>query len=216
MQRTGQDLLDFAAEKMRDWGLKEFDPESMFGFRAPRWGSGKVYLDENLTKAVEKISSGEGFLKGGVIEKGTKLFRYSILGLSPRYTAHILFGGTVLLALREPLFFTKIPQMLENFQNGLDPEDLQTAATNMGTTDFQLTSVPQALRAFHRKGAVQSVRMMMQEHIEKVQGITLAAAKPIHWLKALGTSTSASPGRWSRCRSPSHISPATIDPSGRE
>ena len=36
----------------------------------------------------------------GILEKGTKLFRYSILGLSPRYDAHITLGGTFLLALR--------------------------------------------------------------------------------------------------------------------
>src|ERR1035437_10436374 len=36
----------------------------------------------------------------GAWDASTRVFKYSILGLSPRYTAHIAFGGSALLILR--------------------------------------------------------------------------------------------------------------------
>jgi hypothetical protein len=185
MDRQG--VLDFAEEKMRDFGLKEFKPNSIGGFRAPRWGEGKVYLNEGVANAVEKLVSGEGLLKGTIVEKATKLFRYSILGLSPRYTAHILFGGTFLLALHEPLFFRYIPQMLENMKNGLDPEDLQTSATNLGTiaSDYQIDSMPKAQKAFGHVAGKQSARLLTQHDLEVNKGIDWRKATPVQWLKSM-------------------------------
>ena len=80
----GEDYLAALNRTLDEWNLTEFDPESKFGVRMPRWGDGKVYIDKDLLRAAEKLAGGEGFLKGGIIEKGTKLFRFSILGLSPR------------------------------------------------------------------------------------------------------------------------------------
>ena len=37
----------------------------------------------------------------GFYNTATNAFRFSILALSPRYTAHIVFGGAFLLALRQ-------------------------------------------------------------------------------------------------------------------
>ena len=60
-------------------------------------------------KAVRNVTAARNKTDLGTFDKATRLFRFSILGLSPRYTAHITFGGTFLLALRStpymPLMF---------------------------------------------------------------------------------------------------------------
>ncbi|MDA4120162.1 MAG: hypothetical protein OK436_06200, partial [Thaumarchaeota archaeon] len=179
-------ILATAESEMGGWNLEEFDPQSRFGFRLARWGEGKVYMDKDMIRAIEKLSSGDGLLKGGLIEKGTKLFRYSILGLSPRFTAHILFGGTMLLALHEPLFFVHIPQMLKDLKEGNFPEDMLTRPTNMGTTDWQLATPKDAIQQYQKHFAsVDTPHLLGQEHIERKQGIPWKEASPLHWLKAL-------------------------------
>ena len=181
-----QGLLDLAKEKMKGWNLQEFDPADRFGFRLPRWKDGKVYLDADLLRAVEKLSGGDGLFKGGLIEKGTKLFRYSILGLSPRYTAHIIFGGSFLLAMREPLFFMHIPEMLTRMKEGNLDENLFTAPTSqMGTSDWQMISKQKKLEAWHSQVGKDTAHYLGQEHIEKKQGIPWKQANPVHWLKAM-------------------------------
>jgi len=179
-----QGFTDFLTQKMKEWNLEEFDPEARFGFKVAKWGDGKVYLDKNLVKAVEKISSSEGFLKGGIIEKGTKLFRYSILGLSPRYTAHIVFGGTMLLGLREPLFFLHIPQMLENMRTGQFDEDLMTSATNLGTTDWRLMSRQKKIDAWNTQVGKDTAHYLGQADLAD-KGIDWKKASPIQWMKSL-------------------------------
>lgn len=182
---TGQGLEDWRRARLRDWNLVEIDPKARFGMTLPEWGDQKLYIDRDLIRAVEKLTSG-GLPTAGVFDKATRLFRYSILGLSPRYTAHIVFGGTFLLALREPLFFMHINQALKDLKAGQTPEGLLTHPTNLGTTDYQLSSKKDdVFKAFHQAGGKQSVHLMAQEHIEVTQKIKLAAAQPLHWLKAI-------------------------------
>ena len=178
-------LLATAESEMGGWNLQEFDPESSFGFKLARWGEGKVYMDSSMIKAIEKLTSGDGLFKGGIIDKGTKLFRYSILGLSPRYTAHIVFGGTMLLALHDPLFFVHIPQMLSDMKEGNIPEDMLTRPTNMGTTDWQMVSQKEAAQAYGVQFGKDTAHYLAQEHIEVKQGIPWQKASPLQWVKAL-------------------------------
>lgn len=178
---SGQSVTDFMNAKLKDWNLVKFDPQSIFGFTMPRWGEGEVYLDKNLVNAVGKLTANKELPTGlGGLDKATRLFRFSILGLSPRYTAHILFGGSFLLALRSTPF---MPFMLGDaykaLKTGQIPENLLTAPTNLGTTDY-------ALRSFGNAAGKQTAHLLAQEHIEKVQKVSHVAAKPIHWLKALG------------------------------
>ena len=58
------------------------------------------YLPSIMKEQVEKLVGRDQFPLHGTWDKATGVFKYSILGLSPRYTAHILFGGSMLLALR--------------------------------------------------------------------------------------------------------------------
>jgi hypothetical protein len=173
--------------KLKDWNLTEFDPEKTFGFRMPKWGQGKVYIDRDLLGAVEKLTKG-GLPTKSVLDKATKLFRYSILGLSPRYTAHIVFGGTFLLALRSsPYAFTMLGDMVKMLRSGQQPEDLLTTPSQIGTTDYQLRprTAQDASYKFHYQGGADTAHYLAQEDIELNQKVKLAAAKPFHWVKAL-------------------------------
>ncbi len=188
LSKEGKDAVaGFMAGRLKDWNLVEFDPENSFGTSLPRWGRDKVYIDADLLKATEKLTDkGKELPTRGVFDKATRLFRFSILGLSPRYTAHITLGGTFLLALRSsPYVVTVIGDAWKAMKTGdLDDRYFPTP-TNMGTTDFEISSKA-TLDEFHYRAGQQSVRMMAQEWIEKNIGIKYETASPVHWLKALG------------------------------
>ena len=71
LDEQGETYLAFLNKTLEQWNLTEFDPESKFGLRLPRWGTDKVYIDKDLLTAVEKLSNRDGFLQGSLIEKGT-------------------------------------------------------------------------------------------------------------------------------------------------
>ena len=80
---TGESLTSYLESKARDWGMVKFDPEGMFGFTMPRWDkAGDLYLDGDLVKAIKKVQSRQASAIP-IYDKVTRLFRYSILGLSP-------------------------------------------------------------------------------------------------------------------------------------
>src|SRR5215472_555859 len=74
------------ATKARELGLKVLNPDSMFGIRMPRWGTDELYAPIPLVDALERLQAQQR----AILAKPTKIFRYSILGLSPRYTAHVV------------------------------------------------------------------------------------------------------------------------------
>jgi hypothetical protein len=161
----------------RDLGMTAFDPHKLFGFSLPRWGSGEtLYLPTSIVNALEKMNKDRGAL-WKVSAKSTKLFRYSILGLSPRYTAHVLFGGTMMLALRSsPLVFTFLPEAWKGIRDGTIP--------GMGHRAIEEGFEDTALRLRNEAQGQWAGTEMKAEHVEQRQGVSRAAAKPIHWLKA--------------------------------
>ena len=164
-------------EKM---GLTKFDPKSRFGFSLPSWGDEALYLPSGLAKALEKVMAAESKGERGIFDKSNQLFRYSILGLSPRYTAHILFGGTFLLALRSsirlPLYLADAARAM---RDGTLPEEIYRQPAQEGFGRFSY-----ALQEHAVKSGKQLAHLQMQEHIERTQGVLLSKASPLHWLKA--------------------------------
>ena len=182
---TGEDIPSFYKRKIKDWELESVNPDTAFGFRLPEWGEGNVYINKDLLRAYTKMTEARKN-SSGILEKGTKLFRYSILGLSPRYDAHITLGGTFLLALRStpymPMF---LMDAVKGLRTGQYDMDAYPTMTQMGTTDYELGSANDAVRDLHVAHGREIVRMEAQEHIVTKQGVKLAAAKPVHWVKAL-------------------------------
>lgn len=81
-------------------GLVKWNPDAIFGNLSTPKLTDEQYINKDIANALQKQVSTFALPAKGFIDKGTKVFRYSILGLSPRFTAHILFGGTFLVALR--------------------------------------------------------------------------------------------------------------------
>ena len=190
-----QTLEDLYSQIMRDqFNMVAFNPTSTFGFTLPRWKEGQIFLPKEIADALPKMLNKGQFPMDGALDKATGLFRFAILGLSPRYTAHVVFGGTFLLALRSsPRLLSALPEAWKILheqgdvpreaiargaaQRGLDPVTYQT---------FNDTPRNAANRVFLNRASSQAAKWLSEEHIEKTQGIKLAAAQPIHWLKAVG------------------------------
>jgi hypothetical protein len=112
-----------------------------------------------------------------LLAASNKVFRYSILGLSPRYTAHVLFGGTMMLALRStPYMPTMILSAARALRDGTLPHGILRHAVEEGFEN--------PLDIWHTHAGRDLGKMAIGEHIEKRQGIKAAAAKPIHVLRA--------------------------------
>jgi hypothetical protein len=173
------------ATKAADLGLKVFNPDSLFGIRMPRWGADEMYLPAALVDALERFNK----QRVSILAKPTKVFRYSILGLSPRYTAHVVFGGSMMLALRStPYMPAMIGRAAKALRDGTVPHEILRREAEQGFVapgtleDFRGQA---ALDAFGRAAGRDMVNMAVGEHIEVVQGIKAAAATPIHALRAL-------------------------------
>lgn len=84
------------------FNLEKWTPSQLFGegFSNRSLLDAEYYIDKDLSRAFKGTIDRFQFPAQGIVDRGTKLFRFSILGLSPRYTAHILFGGSYMVALR--------------------------------------------------------------------------------------------------------------------
>ena len=88
-------------KRIKDMGYVNWDPDSIFGpIGATASLSAKQYIHKDLLSALDQSVNKFTLPAQGFMDRATRLFRFSILGLSPRYTAHIVFGGTFLIALR--------------------------------------------------------------------------------------------------------------------
>jgi hypothetical protein len=147
-----------------------------------------VGLDPNETYYIPKVMKdqmeglvGKGqFPLNGIWDKSTKVFKYAILGLSPRYTAHILFGGTMLLALRiNPGSFAMIgdaAKMVKDFHAG--KLDEQTSSVFQGSTQYGTPD-----QNFHFSGGRSMGNLALQEWLAR-KGIDHRVATAAQWAEA--------------------------------
>ena len=115
---------------LEDFGLKEGET---------------YYLPKSLAHQVEGLVGRDQFPLHGGWDKVTGVFKYSILGLSPRYTAHILFGGSMLLALRiNPGSFAYIHEAAKavkayhHGEDGAIPSEVFQGAAQRGSPDVEV------------------------------------------------------------------------------
>ena len=162
------------------WGLQKFDPEGLFGFTLPSWsGKGDLYLPESTVRGLKAMQRVEDSPFAAPIRKGTEVFRTAILGLSPRYTAHVLFGGTTMLALRaSPYALGLIKKAHEMVRDGTLPSGI------VHTRNTELGYQPNVLAEYNFRGAKQWAQLAKEEHVSVTQRIARGAAQPIHFIKA--------------------------------
>lgn len=180
--RNEPDLLaDVVARRL---GLTKWDPTAKVGFSFPRWQGKAIYLPANLADAVDKLLEKGQFPMEGTVDKVTKLFRFSVLGLSPRYTAHIVFGGTMLLALRSTAMLPRyLGDAWRMVRDGSMPREIVQRATEYGIEPIEYRTV--ALDAYHKASGAQLGNMVVQGELAK-DGIDWRKASPIQWVKAAG------------------------------
>ena len=186
LKGAAEDLVTSELEKLATKiGLDKWNPTSMFGFSLPRWGNPEeLYIPRDLARGLTTLAGKQPkFVRA--LSKPTNLFRFAILNLSPRYTAHIVFGGTFLLALRsDPQALSLIGKAHRHLMTGEGlPEHLMAPQTQAGTPDYGFRNPSEQFN--YRSGKEQG-RFVIQEHIEQTLGISLKDAKAIDYLKAAG------------------------------
>ena len=167
-------------DKLRDLGLMRFDSQSLFGFQPPRWAEEATYMPAGMVRAIQKVQEMEKGGGRGLFDKTNQVFRYSILGLSPRYTAHIIFGGTFLLALRSTAY---MPTMVLKAARMMRHGDIDEASFRQPTQEG-FGRMQYALNSHAWASGEQLSILAIGEHVEKVQGVLLGKASPFHYLKA--------------------------------
>lgn len=167
---------DVARDQLR---LTRVDPSSLFhGVKLGSWTGKGMWLPTELVNALKQLDRA----RRPFLQAPTRLFRYSILGLSPRYDAHVLFGGTTMLAFRAGRHAFSPALLRDAWQavrDGSLPLLAGRSAAEEGLEDT-------AFRAFHEAGGRRMVNLAVQEHLSVVQHLERAAVKPLHVLKALG------------------------------
>jgi hypothetical protein len=162
--------------------LGRFDPTT-FGLTTSHHltGGDTIWMPKAILRGLEdtmKQTGWKGFDPSGVVATGTKVFRESILGYSPRFVAHIGFGGAFLMAGREPLSFAFLPRATRMLR---DPEfraAIHTRSTQIGAAD----PISWGVREFHHEGGKTMGRMWIQE---KMDQLGLDASKVTSWLQVI-------------------------------
>jgi hypothetical protein len=173
--RAGEIPLRYA-DTIKDLGMKEVDPETFFGVKLPRLRRDGMFIPTPMYNALRQIMDA----KAPIGAKITRLYKYSVLGLSPRYDAHILFGATTMLALRSgPDFFRYLPQAWRMVRDGGVPEEMR----HMANTEegFEGTAFRLWREAAGRKLGAESVA----EQLETVQKVPRRVASLAQKLKAM-------------------------------
>ena len=172
---------DIQARISNDMNLERFDIPSHFGLKNSDFGlddNEVYYLPREFTKQLGNLLGRDQFPLHGAWDATTRVFKWSILGLSPRYTAHILFGGTSLLALRiDPSSFLMVGRavkMVRAYHMGetTDHDDLFQGAAQYGTPDQQ----------FAFRAGRSMLRIVLQEKLAKL-GIDHTVATAAQWAK---------------------------------
>lgn len=113
----------FYEQQLSDFNLAAFDPKGLFGVTLPRFNGKTMYMDKDLINGLTQTIQKYQVPSSVALDKITNVFRTSILGYSPRFTAHIFFGGGFLLALRSsPDFARYIPDAWRMVKTGKLPE----------------------------------------------------------------------------------------------
>jgi hypothetical protein len=179
LDRTSANYQGFLDQVAREhFNLVRFDPQARFGFTLPRWEGRSMYMDAGMARALEKMYSQRG--KRGLLGGVNNVFRYSVLGLSPRYTAHIIFGGGFMLAARSTPYMVK---MLGDAWRGVKDGSLDPAIYRLGTPAEE-GAMRFALNTHAHESGKSLAKIAAWDHIQTVQ-LVAGKANPIHWAKAL-------------------------------
>ncbi len=170
----------------RRLGLQKWDSTGHMGFSFPSWQGKNIYIPAGRAKAINSLlGHRQSFALDGVLDKTTNVFRTSILGLSPRYTAHIVFGGMFLLALRSGTGTFKSllnGDAYKMVKEGRMPIHLRQGASERGAEFLQYPTVEAALSEHAKASGSDLAKHVTSETMDR-NGWD--RANPIKWAQAV-------------------------------
>jgi hypothetical protein len=175
----------YLAQYMEDTlGMERFDPKRFGIVSTSRHiaGDDAVWMPKSILAGLEQITRYQEEELTGLFKTPTRIFRTSVLGYSPRFVAHILFGGSFLMALREPTSFLKLPDAFKMLK---DPEfraEIHTRSTQVGADE----PISFAVRQFHGETGKTMARMWLHEMMDKAG---LDPSKVSSWLQVIPHAT---------------------------
>jgi hypothetical protein len=164
----------------RQFDLVRFDPQAMFGIQSARIGvNDPLYIPRAIANGLSESVDRSQFPLEGALNKATGIFRLAILGYSPRYMAHILFGGSFLMGLRvSPLVGKYIGQAFRMMKDPEEMAKIHATSTQRGIEDVQF----KAVTAFHEAGGRQMGNSVIQEMFNR---LNLDPTQKTSWLKVI-------------------------------
>jgi hypothetical protein len=194
---VGSRTAHFEHILQNEWNLVKFDPQAIFGLSSARIGKDAFYINRDLAKALEKIVDPETQgLDRSVFGRGTQIFRTAVLGYSPRFIAHIVFGGSFLVGLRvSPFVFKFIGDAHRLVKEG--SADVLRTSTQRGaeTVEYQIaagfhqggtSAVEAASKNVHWWGGVKMRNLIAHEMMDK---LNLDPQQLSSWLKVIPSLT---------------------------
>ena len=169
-----------------NYHLEPFDIKASTGLDPSEFGLNPdetYYLPREFGKQMDKMFNPKSpNALSGAYDKSTGVFKYSILALSPRYTAHIALGGSMLLILRAHpsafLYVGKAMKEVNAYHRGeiseLDPMVFK-GPTAYGSPDQVILS----------RGGASLAKLNLQEKLVSM-GINPKVATVAQFLRAAG------------------------------
>lgn len=148
----------------REW--VEFDPNSLTPWRTPKGtsltGNDPTYIPKPVAKVIEQTFSPKSYAIQGVMDPVMNLFRTSVLALAPRWHFNNFFGGGFMVAMEDPLIFTKLPKAIKMMRSGearVGEEAIsKQVLQRQGAIGTGAGSMPSAVREWSRSGRLPGAR----------------------------------------------------------
>jgi len=165
MRALASDEASLARVLESEWGLVKFDPDARFGISSKHIKGGEtLWMPKEMVDGLQQIVDRNQMDPSGGLSKATQVFRTAVLGYSPRFIAHIGFGGTFLLALRHPTSFRFIPDAIRMMRDPDFRASIHTTSTQIG---FDKPESMGAI-AFHDAAGKTMAYHWMQQKIEEL------------------------------------------------
>ena len=184
------------AKALDEWNLTPYDSQGIFGYTSARVAKDGFLINKDLARTLHDIANRDQGIDKSFGVRGTQIFRMAVLGYSPRFIAHIVFGGSFLVALRiSPHAFRFIGDAYRMAKEGTH-ESLRTS-TQQGAdpVNFQIIkgfraggtqAVDAAEKNLHWWGGVKMRNLVLHEYMDS---LGLDSTKLSSWLQVLPSYT---------------------------
>jgi hypothetical protein len=166
----------------KDFNLVAYDPESIFGIKPASINSDPStrLIDADHVRSLQLLTNVQHGPISRVVTSGTRLFKTAILGYSPRFDAHILFGGSAFLAFDDLRNFARIGDAYRELKALRDGEPSRLAHEQFPHSSTQEGNEDAGY--FHLQGKTLR-RLQIEERLGR-NGLTRTTARAADIVKA--------------------------------